>query len=177
MRRGVSVRLMAKPQGLTVVEFLIATAIAAFAMLGVAAMFPAALRTVIRGGEMTKAIVLAQEMTDIVRSEPFDILQTRYGDLDTRNVSGSCPLNETALPPPYDDYTKMKWKCDLLVTGARDSGRGLPGAYGRVTVQCVDASGAAAACTSSLRRVTVTVQWGESGSKSVSMVTNVARSR
>jgi hypothetical protein len=121
--------------------------------------------------------VLAQEMADIIRSEPFGILQTRYDTLDTRNVGGSCPLNETALPPPYDDYTKMKWKCDLLRTGAQDSGRGLPGGYGRVTVQCVDASGAAAACTSSLRRVTVTVQWGESGSKSVSMVTNVARTR
>lgn len=178
MRGSMStVRPTDKPLGLTLVEFLIATAIAAFAMLGVASMFPAALRTVISGGELTKATVLAQEMTDIIRSEPFGILQTRYDNVDTRTVSVSCPLDETAPPPPYDDYTKKKWTCDLLRTGTQDSGRGLPGAYGRVTVQCVDASGAAAACTSSLRRVTVTVHWGESGSKSVSMVTNVVRSR
>jgi len=168
---------IAGPRGLTIVEFLIATSIVAFAALGVASMFPAALRTVIRGGEMTKATMLVQAMADIIRSEPFDALVARYHNLDTQTLAVSCPLDEESAPPPYDDYTKKKWACDLRRTGARDSGQGLPGAYGRVSVECADGTGAAVACPSSLRRVTVSVFWGESGSQSVSVVSNVARVR
>jgi len=171
------VNRLGSPRGLTLVEFLVATAIVSFALLGVAAMFPAALRSVIGGGETTKATVLAHAMTEVIRSEPFDILQARYDGFDTRTVGVSCPLDETAMPPPYDDYTKNKWRCDLLSTGAQDTGRGLPGAYGEVAVQCVDASGAAASCASSLRRVTVAVFWGGTNVRSVSAVTHVARIR
>jgi Tfp pilus assembly protein PilV len=170
-------RCPAEPRGLSIVEFLVATSIVAFAILGVASMFPAALRSVIAGGEMTKATMLAQAMTDIIRSEPFDVLEARYNNLDTRTLGVSCPLDEASMPPPYDGYTAKRWACDLLMTGALDSGQGLPGAYGRVSVECVDGSGAAAACPSSLRRVTVTVFWGQSGSRSVSAVSHVARIR
>lgn len=163
--------------GLTLVEFLIATAIASFALLGVASMFPAALRSVIAGGETTKAAMLAQAMTDIIRSEPFDLIDARYNGLDTRAVSVSCPLDEAATPVPSDDHAAKRWTCDLRMTGARDSGQGLPGAYGRVQVECVDAGGVTAACPTSLRRVTVAVTWGESGSRSASVVSHVARVR
>lgn len=165
------------PRGLTMVEFLIATSIVACAVLGVASMFPAALRTVIRGGETTKATMLVQAMADIIRSEPFDILVARYNNLNTQTLNVSCPLDEATVPPPYDDYTKKKWACDLLRTGAQDSGQGLPGAYGRVNVECVDGSGAVIACPSGLRRVTVSVFWGENPPQSVSVVSNVARIR
>jgi Tfp pilus assembly protein PilV len=165
------------PRGLTIVEFLIATSIVAFAVLGVASMFPAALRTVIRGGETTKATMLVQAMADIIRSEPFDVLVARYNNFNTQTLDVSCPLDEASAPPPYDDYTKKKWACDLRRTGAQDSGQGLPGAYGRVSVECVDGSGGVIACPSSLRRVTVSVFWGESASQSVSVVSNVARIR
>ena len=165
------------PRGLTIVEFLIATSIVAFAVLGVASMFPAALRTVIRGGETTKATMLVQAMADIIRSEPFDILVARYNNLNTQTLNVSCPLDEASAPPPYDDYTKKKWACDLLLTGAQDSGQGLPGASGRVRVECVDAGGAVVACPAGLRRVTVSVFWGGSPPRSVSVVGNVARIR
>jgi len=165
------------PRGLTIVEFLVATSIVAFAILGVASMFPAALRTVMRGGETTKAIMLVQAMADIIRSEPFDVLVARYDNLDTQALTVSCPLDETSAPPPYDDYTKKKWACDLRLTGAQDSGQGLPGASGRVRVECVDAGGAVVACPNGLRRVTVSVLWGESPPRSVSVVSNVARIR
>jgi prepilin-type N-terminal cleavage/methylation domain-containing protein len=168
---------MAGPRGLTLVEFLIATAIVSFAMLGVASMFPAALRSVIAGGETTKATMLVQAMTDIIRSEPFDLIDARYKNLNTQTLSVSCPLDEVGAPPPYDDYIAKRWACDLHMTGARDSGQGLSGAYGRVSVACVDASGTTVACPSALRRVTVTVFWGESGSRSVSLVSHVARIR
>jgi type II secretory pathway pseudopilin PulG len=167
----------AGPRGLTIVEFLVATSIVAFAILGVASMFPAALQTVIRGGQTTKATMLAQGMADIIRSEPFDVLVTRYNNLDTQTLGVSCPLDETSAPPPYDDYTKKKWACDLRLTGAQDSGQGLPGASGRVRVECVDASGAVVACPSGLRRVTVTVLWGENPPQSVRVVSHVARIR
>lgn len=165
------------PCGLTIVEFLVATSIVAFAILGVASMFPAALRTVMRGGETTKAIMLVQAMADIIRSEPFDVLVARYDNLDTQSLSVSCPLDETGLPPPYDDYTKKKWACDLRLTGAQDTGRGLPASSGRVRVECVDAGGAVVICPNGLRRVTVSVSWGESPSRSVSVVSHVARIR
>lgn len=163
--------------GLTIVEFLVAASIAAFAILGVASMFPAALSTVVRGGQATKATMLAQGMADIIRSEPFDVLVARYDNLDTQALDVSCPLDETSAPPPYDDYTKKKWACDLHLTGAQDSGQGLPRASGRVRVECVDASGALVVCPSGLRRVTVTVRWGENPSHAVSVVSHVARTR
>ena len=166
-----------KPRGLTLVEFLVATSIVAFALLGVASMFPAALRTVIRGGETTKATMLAQAMADIIQSEPFDVLVARYNNLNTQTLGVSCPLDETSAPPPYDDYTKKKWACDLLRTGAQDSGQGLPGASGRVRVECMDAGGAVVACPAGLRRVTVSVFWGGSSPRSVSVVSHVARIR
>ena len=166
-----------RPRGLTLVEFLVATSIAAFAFLGVASMFPAALRIVIRGGETTKATMLAQAMADIIQSEPFDVLVARYNNLNTQTLAVSCPLDETSAPPPYDDYTKKKWACDLLLTGAQDSGQGLPGASGRVRVECMDAGGATVACPAGLRRVTVSVFWGESPPRSVSVVSHVARIR
>ncbi len=165
------------PRGLSLVEFLVATSIVTVALLGVAAMFPAALRTVIRGGETTKATVLAQAMADIIRSEPFDVLVARYNGLNTRTLAVSCPLDETSAPPPYDDYTQKKWACDLLRTGAQDSGQGLPDASGRVRVECVDAGGASVACPAGLRRVTVSVLWGGSLARSVSVVSHVARIR
>ena len=166
-----------EPRGLSIAEFLVATSIVAFALLGVASMFPAALRTVNRGGETTKATMLAQAMADIIQSEPFDVLVARYNNLNTQAVAVSCPLDETSVPPPYDDYTKKKWACDLLLTGAQDSGRGLPSAWGRVRVECVDAGGAVVTCPNGLRRVTVSVFWGGSPPRSVSVVGNVARVR
>lgn len=158
-------------------EFLIATAIVSFAMLGVASMFPVAMRSVIAGGETTKASMLAQAMTDIIRSEPFEVIRARYNNRDTGSLAVSCPLDEATTPPPYPDYTLKRWACDLQMVGARDSGRGLPGAHGSVRVECVDGTGAPTACPADLQRVTVTVAWGDAISRSVSLISHVARIR
>jgi len=167
----------ARPRGFTLVEFLMATSIAAFATLGIASMFPTALRSVIAGGEITKATTLVQAMTDIIRSESFENIEARYNHFDTQTLDVSCPLDGGGAGPLPEDYAKKKWTCDLRMTGAHDTGQGLPGGYGQVSVDCVDASGAPVACPSTLRRVIVTVFWGESGSQSVSLVSNVARIR
>ncbi|HSB80717.1 MAG TPA: hypothetical protein VLM91_18195 [Candidatus Methylomirabilis sp.] len=147
--------------GLTLIEFLIATSIMAFAALGVAGMFPAAFHSVIVGGQVTKATVLAQEMVDMIRNEPFDLLVSRYNGFDSRTLTATCPLTGVDL-----NDNKKKWKCDLLGDGGQTTGRGIPGGYGIVTVT---------APLTDLLQVTVTVFWDRDGSRSVNLVTYVAR--
>lgn len=154
-------RRHAGPTGLTLIEFLIATSIMAFAALGVAGMFPAAFRSVVVGGQVTKATALAQEMVDMIRNEPFDLLVSHYNGFDTRTLSITCPVTGVDL-----NDNKKKWTCDLLGAGAQISGRGIPGGYGIVTVTDSMAD---------LRQVTVTVFWDRDGSRSVNLVTYVAR--
>jgi len=161
--------------GLTLIEFLFAISVTAMTALGIAGMFPAALRSVVSGGQVTKATVLAQAMTDAIRNDPFDTLVSRYNGLDTNNLSVTCPVTATA----YDaDFNKKKWKCDLVATTAQLSGRGLPAAYGTVAVACLNASGTTnttVPCPTDLRRLTVTVTWDRQGARSVSLITYVAR--
>lgn len=163
--------------GLTLVEFLFATTVMAMALLGVAGMFPSALRSVVSGGQVTKATVLAQAMADMIRNDPFDNLVSLYNGFDTRALSVTCPVT----PSGFDaSYNKKRWTCDLLATDAQVSGQGLPGGYGTVSVACLNANGTTnttSPCPTDLRRVTVTVTWGATGSQSVSLVTYVARTQ
>lgn len=142
-------------------------------------MFPAALRSVVSGGQVTKATVLAQAMTDAIRNDPFDTLVTRYNNLNTSTDATlqtvTCPVTP---PSGYDpDYNKKKWKCDLVASEAQISGRGLPAAYGTIAVACLNADGTTnttVPCPTDLRRVTVTVSWDRLGSRSVTLATYVA---
>ena len=152
---------IADPVGVTLVEFLIATSIMAFVALGVAGMFPAAFRSVVVGGQVTKATVLAQEMMDMIRNDPFDSLVSRYNGFNTNSLSVTCPLADVDKGD-----TKKKWKCDLLADTVKTGGRGLPAAYGTVAVTSPMAD---------LLRVTVTVFWDRNGARSVNLVTYVAR--
>jgi type IV pilus modification protein PilV len=163
--------------GLTLVEFLFAISVIAFTGLGVAGMFPAALRSVASGGQVTKATVLAQSMADMIRNDPFDTLETRYNNLNTSTDTTLQALTCPVTPSGYDaDSNKKKWKCDIAATTAQLSGRGLPSGYGTVFVACLNADGTTGTCGSTdLRRVTVTVTWDGAGSRSVSLVTYVAR--
>ncbi len=166
--------------GLTLIEFLFATSIVAFVALGVAGMFPAALRSVVIGGQMTKATSLAQEMIDILRTEAFDSLVTVYDGLDTRSLSATCPITPPVTGFADLDYNKKKWRCDLLADTAQLGGQGLPAAYGTVFVTCLNADGSVngtTPCPTDLRRVTVTVAWDQLASRSVSLVTYVARTQ
>ncbi len=159
--------------GLTLLEFLFAVSIITFALLGVAGMFPSALRSVVGGGQMTKATVLAEAMIDMMRNDPFDILVSRYDRFDSRDLAATCPVVPSGEAAAS---TKQKWTCDILATGAQDSGRGLPDGYGTVGVICANADGTIGSCSSTaLRRLTVTVTWGRGGSFSSSLVTYVAR--
>ena len=154
--------------GFTLVEFLFAVSITAITGLGVAGMFPAALRSVVTGGQTTKATVLAQAMADMIRAGTFASVYS-YNGLDT---TITCTGTSTLC------VNKTKWTNDLLAAEAQTTGQGLPSGKGTVSVVCVNADGTSKTCDDAnddLRRVTVTVTWDRQGSRSVSLVTYVAR--
>lgn len=173
--------------GLTLVEVLFAVSILAFALLGVAGMFPSAMRSVQSGGETTKATMLAREMIDMIRTDMSYSLVSRYNNVDTSTLTLTCPATQT-IPPatPDPDYNKKKWTCDIAASGTRDTGQGLPGGRGTIAVTCVAFNTTTPfteyniACPApdpndnTTKKVTVTVTWGSQGSRSVSLVTYVA---
>ena len=164
-----------------------AVSVLAFALLGVAGMFPSAMRSVHSGGETTKATILARGMIDMIRADAFDSLVSRYNNLDTSKVTVTCPVTPPTPSTPDADYNKKKWKCDIAASGTRDTGQGLRGGLGTVTVTCVDFDTTTPfkekniACPTpnpndyTTKKVTVTVTWGDKGSRSVSLVTYVTR--
>lgn len=155
--------------GLTLVEFLFAVSVTAIAGLGVAGMFPAALRSVVTGGQVTKATVLAQEMVDMIRADSFANVYN-YNNTDVTSTF-TCSSSGTVCT------NRLKWKNDIQAADAQTTGQGLPDGKGTVSVACVNPDGTNKTCSSSddLRRVTVTVTWDREGSRSVSLVTYVAR--
>jgi len=168
--------------GLTLIEILFALSVLAFALLGVAGMFPAAMRSVQTGGETTKATILARGMIDMIRADAFDSLVPRYNGFDTSKLTVACPVTPPTPSSPDPDYNKKKWTCDIRSSGTQDTGQGLPGGRGVVSVACVDFDTTTpfkeksdSGCTKNTRKATVTVTWGLQGSRSVSLVTYVAR--
>jgi type II secretory pathway pseudopilin PulG len=182
--------------GLTLIELLFAVSILAFVTLGVAGMFPAAYRSVLRGGQVTKAVQLAQSMADMIRMEPFDDLLTvptaanyykGFNGYDSRShpPSVACPYPDPTQrfqpfsPDGYDPgHNKKKWRCSLLSDAGDVSGQGLPGGYGTVAVACLNPDGTVNAtnpCSTGLLRVSITVNWQSGPSRSVVVTTNVAR--
>ena len=166
--------------GLTLVEVIFALAIVSVAVLGVAGMFPAALRTLVAGGRETQATTLARGMMDMLRSESVDRLATApptgYNGFTTASLSPACPV----APPssPDADYVKKRWTCEVRGPGTLGN-RGLPGGVGAVSVACLNADGSTGTCSSTdLRRVAVTVSWQEAlgqGTRAITLVTYVAR--
>jgi type IV pilus modification protein PilV len=176
-------------RGLTLIEVLFAVSVLAFALLGVAGMFPSAMRSVQSGGETSKATVLAREMIDMIRADAFDSLVLLYNGLDTNTLTVTCPVTPPTPSSPDANYNKKKWKCDIAASGTRDTGQGLPGGRGTVTVTCVDFGTTSPfkenniACPipnpndPTTRKVTVTVTWTAQASRSISLVTYVARTQ
>ena len=168
--------------GLTLIEVLFAISVMAIGLLGVASMFPAGLRSVITGGHTSKATMLVREMVEMIQADTFDSLDAYYNGFNTKPLTTglmtvpptfTCPVN-----PALPDYNKKKWTCDMLLAGVEASGQGLPEGYGTVRVDCVNPNGTintSVPCPTELRLVTVTVTWTSQGSRSVSLVTYVAK--
>lgn len=170
-------------QGLTLIEILFAISFMAVALLGVASMFPAALRSVMIGGQTSKATMLVREMAEMIQADSFDRLDTYYNGFNTQPLTTQLITNPPTftcpVTPGVQDYNKKKWTCDMLVAGTEGSGQGLPGGYGTIRVDCVKANGTIAPCPPTelpdLRQVTVTVTWNSQWARSVSLVTYVAK--
>ena len=176
--------------GLTLIEFLFAISVIAIAALGVASMFPAAYKTVVEGGQVTKATMLAREMMSMVRSYPFELLtQSSYlsPNFDTRThwtvANAQCPPDPAtfSIGERTTRFSNVKWSCDLVGTGGATTGQGLPNAFGTVALACVDANWneTSPLCVSSVGivRVTVEVHWGINGSQLVRLVGYISRPR
>ena len=179
--------------GLTLLEILFAIVVMAVALLGVASMFPAALRSVMTGGQTSKATMLAREMIEMIQVDAFDNLDTNYQGFSTSSLmpglmenppAFTCPVKTPPAPGAFvgPEYSKRKWTCDMLIVGANsgtpDAGQGLPEGVGTIHVDCVDPSGtinSTAPCPTEIRQVTVTVTWNSRGARSVSLVTYVAK--
>jgi hypothetical protein len=166
----------------TLLEFLFAVSVVAIAVLGVAGMFPVALRAVMHGGNTTKATLLASSFVEMLRAERFDVLARAHDDAGQPGYDGFDTLQEIAgyaCPPPLgaSAYAKMRMKCDVTFDGAQGSGRGMPGGRARVAVACVHPDGTPAAgapCPTDLRRITVTVSWSTGSGTGTSQVTSYA---
>ncbi len=166
--------------GLTLVEVIFALAVVGVAVLGVAGMFPAALRTLVAGGRETQATALARGMMDVLRTESVDRLAaappTGYNGFSTASLTPTCPV----APPssPDANYVKNKWTCEVRGPGTLGN-RGLPGGVGTISVTCLNTDGSTGTCSSTdLRSVAVTVSWQEAlgqGTRATTLVTYVAR--
>jgi len=190
--RTVRTRGRSGPAGLTLIEFLFATSVIAFVGLGVAGMFPTAFRSVLMGGQITKATTLARSMAEMVQTEPFETLTwtpsagTHFAGVhafDTRSASqvpsdSGCPPSIGTTYDGRNSYNKRKWRCDLEGEGAQTTGKGLSGGYGIVSVACVNPDGTvngATPCPTDLRRIAIEVHWDRQVSRVVNVVTHVLR--
>ncbi|MFB3816530.1 MAG: hypothetical protein ACE147_02590 [Candidatus Methylomirabilales bacterium] len=164
------------PAGLTLVEFLFATSVMALAALGVVGMFPSALKSVVAGGNVTKATILANAALEMLRAEKFDDLVSQYNGFDSDGgIAGyTCPVSAGV----GTTYNKMRLKCEVSPDAAQETGRGLPDGRLSISVACVDSSGGMTVCPGSfpdLRRVSVMVSWERNGARSVQLQSYVAR--
>jgi hypothetical protein len=187
--RAVRTRAQPGPTGLTLVEFLIAISVIAFVGLGVAGMFPTAFRSVLMGGQITKATILARSMAEMVQTEPFETLAwtpsagTHYAGVhafDTRSASqvpsdSGCPPSLDATYDGRNSYNKRK-------CGAAWGRREPPGRVCRADAgSCpwpASADGTvngATPCQIDLRRIAIAVYWDRQGSRVVNVVTHVLR--
>jgi hypothetical protein len=120
-----------------------------------------------RAGQISKAVSLAQEMIEMIKNDPFTNLPDYNGPggtgVDTRSTA-TYPVDTPIPPVPGAAGNFMggsnvtKWANDInlyLVTGA-----GITNGYGTIRVEDV-AYGTGGAAV--LRKVTVTVNWTESG--------------
>jgi type II secretory pathway pseudopilin PulG len=158
MQGELSVSYLFREKGLTLAEVLLAAAIISVAVLAIIGLFPTALQNVRYGGHMSQASSLAQEMIELIRTQPFATVSS-YNNLDTR-----LPPPPTLTGAPLAHFNR--WTNDIAPANPAGA---LPQGFGTVQVE-ENALGLA-----DLKQVTITVGWRESGNQTISIVTYVAR--
>lgn len=150
-------RILRGKAGLTILEVLMSAVIIMIAVLGIVGLFPTALQNIQYGGHMSQGSSLAQEMIELIRTQPF-LTVPFYDGLDTQNAPpGGLPASVLA------HFTQ--WQSDIapaIPAGA------LPQGWGTIDV-VVDP------LLPDLLLVTITVGWRERGGQTITLVTYVAR--
>lgn len=149
--------LLREKRGLTLAEVILAAAIISVAVLAIVGLFPTALQNVRYGGHMSQASSLAQEMVELIRTQPFNMV-SNYNGLDTRNAP-------PPLPPAVQAHFNQ-WKTDIAPANPAGA---LPQGWGTVAV------GAVPGGPPDLLQVTISVGWREGGNQTITIVTYVAR--
>jgi len=150
-------------EGLTLAEVLLAAAIITVAFLGIAGLFPTAYQNIRYGGHMTQASSVAQEMLELIRTQPFATIPN-YNGLDTR-------VPPTVTGTVLSHY--QKWCRDIVDPDpawcqSSATATGIPSGWGTITVTPHPT-------LADLVQVTVTVGWQERGTPTVTLTTYVAR--
>jgi type II secretory pathway pseudopilin PulG len=143
--------------GFSLAEVLLAAALISVAVLAMVGLFPTALQNVRYGGHMSQASSLAQEMIEMIRTQPFsNVPFYNYPDTSVPPPGG--------LPGPVSAHL-TRWRDDIAP--ANPAG-GLP--QGRGTISVTPVAG-----LPDLLQVTITVWWQERGPQTLTIVTYVAR--
>ena len=150
--------------GLTLVELLIALTVLSVGILGAVGMFPVAYQHLRAGGDLTKATALAQQMVELLRDEPLQLVP-RYHNADTRDTA-SFPADDPGGTPPFRGGSALqRWRGDIATAPAE---RGLYQGWGRIQVVPLDRG---------LLTITVTVGWSVSHiDRAVQLTTVVGQS-
>lgn len=142
--------------GLTLPEVLLAAVIISVAVLALVGLFPTALQNVQYGGHMSQASSLAQEMIELIRTQPSNVSFYNYPDTSVPPPGG--------LPGPVFAHL-TQWRNDIAPVnpiGALPQGRG--------TIAVTAMAGPPGF---QLWQVTITVSWRERGNQTVTLVTYV----
>ena len=152
-------KLLRERAGLTLPEVLLSAVIITVAVLALVGLFPTALQNVQYGGHMSQASSLAQEMIELIRTQPFSDTGS-YNGLDTRNAPPG------GLPAPVLAHFNQ-WTNDI----SPPSGV-LPQGWGTIAVTPETGP---PDLSSDLLRVSITIGWQERGPQTITLVTYVAR--
>ncbi|MFQ5881706.1 MAG: hypothetical protein ACE5I9_04450 [Candidatus Methylomirabilales bacterium] len=144
-------------EGLSLLEVLLAAAILVVALLGIMSLFPTALQNVRYGGHMSQASSLAQEMVELMRTQPFATVSS-YNGLDTRSGPPA------GLPASVLNHF-TQWANNIA---PQNPSGALPQGWGTIAVALVPG-------LPDLLQLTVTVGWQERGNPTVNLVTYVAQ--
>jgi len=145
--------------GLTLPEVLLSAVIISVAVLALVGLFPTALQNVRYGGHMSQASSLAQEMIELIRTQPFATVSS-YNNLDTQ-----LPPPPTLTGAPLAHFNQ--WRNDIAPASPAGA---LPQGRGTITVTAVPGPPGF-----ELWEVTIRVSWRESGNQTITIVTYVAR--
>ncbi len=117
--------------GYTLPEVVVASAILAIVLLGIAGLVPLSYRLTLTGGEISKATALAAGMMEILRALPFDHL-SRYHGLDTR-ISSTFPRDDADGVPSFrGGIVTRRWAEDITLAGHPS---GLREGWGSVSIE------------------------------------------